>query len=353
VVDPFDPTLYDLLAAYTPGSPDEPYAAGSAKLLKAGASQFISFNIHYTTSGKVEEDQSQLGLWFTARTPARQLFRAPMPGKTIIANGRELLGDDPGTKAEGTGFAIPPIAAFAGDFELVGITALLAPMTIYALQPHAHLRGRSFRYAVVYPDGHEQILLAVPAYDFHWQLTYQLRDSLTLPAGSTLVVTGRYDNSEHNAHLVTAAALDPLRRCGPDKIVRFREQNQTWDEMFSPIVEYARSRAAGPVTSGAPAAVELVATVGCLTQSGGGGWRLQHAHAFETATSQSSSHAEQLRLARRTDGSLGVPLIDVAPFNVARWRGQRVIAKGALVRDRQGLRLNLTSLQPAGGPCPE
>jgi hypothetical protein len=359
VVDPFDPTLYDMLAAYTPGSMYERYAAGSAKLLRAGPDQYISFNIHYTTTGKVEDDQSRLGLWFSAHTPARQLLRAPMPGQTIIANGRELLSDDPGTKAEGTRFAIPPIPAFAGEFQLVGITALLRPMTIYSFQPHAHLRARSFQYAVVYPDGHEQVLLAVPQYDFHWQLTYQLRDSLTLPAGAKLVITGRYDNSDGNAHLKAAAALDPLRRCGPDKVVRFREQNQTWDEMFSPIVEYAvtpshaRSGAAGLAKTGAHAGVELVSTSGCVTQTHGSAWSLQHAHEFETSASQSTSHAEQALLATRPAGSLAVPLIGVDPFNLSQWRGQRVVAKGVLIRDAQGLRLNLTSLQPAGGRCPE
>jgi hypothetical protein len=358
VVDPFDPSLYDMLAAYTPGSTYERYAAGSAKLLKAGPDQYISFNIHYTTTGQAAEDHSRLGLWLSAQPPARQLFRAPMPGKTIIANGRELLSDDPGTLAEGTQFALPPIPAFADHYELVGITALLRPMTIYSLQPHAHLRGRSFRYAAVYPDGHEQILLDVPEYDFHWQLTYQLRDSLTLPAGSTLVVTGRYDNSTHNAHLASAAALDPLRRCGPDKLVRFREQNQTWDEMFSPIVEYAldrRSRAAGPAGAAGTqtrAAAKLVATSGCLTQAGSGTWSLQQAHALETAARQSTSRAEAAVLAAQQPGSLTVPLIGVAPFNAPQWRGQRVLAKGVVVGNAPEPRLNLTSLQSTGARCP-
>ncbi len=351
VLDPFDPTLYDMLAAYTPGSTYERYAAGSAKLLKSGPDQYISFNIHYTTTGEAAQDQSRLGVWLSARPPARQLFRAPMPGKTIIANGRELLSDDPGTRAEGTQFAIPPIPAFADHFELVGITALLRPMTIYSLQPHAHLRARSFRYAVVYPDGHEQDLLDVPEYDFHWQLTYQLRDPLTLPAGSTLVVSARYDNSAHNAHLATAAALDPLRRCGPDKIVRFREQNQTWDEMFSPIVEYARSRAAHPAGTGA--VLKLVATAGCLTQPHTGAWGLQHAHALETATSQSTSHAEAAVLAGLSPGAVTVALMGAQPFNPSQWQGQRVLAKGVLVSDAQGQRLNLTSLQPTGARCPQ
>src|SRR3979490_1209992 len=110
---------------------------------------------------------------------------------------------------------------------------------------------------------------------------------MLLPAGSKLVITGEYDNSAHNAHLLAAAAQDPSGRCGPDKIVHFRDQNQTWDEMFSPILEYAwarpRRRQVGepdpakvidipPEASGRAREVRLVATAGCLVQDAGGGW---------------------------------------------------------------------------------
>ena len=42
-----------------------------------------------------------------------------------------------------------------------------------ALEPvasHMHLRGKSFRFEAVYPDGGREILLDVPRYDFNWQL---------------------------------------------------------------------------------------------------------------------------------------------------------------------------------------
>ncbi|GAC1697632.1 MAG: hypothetical protein PVS2B3_09150 [Steroidobacteraceae bacterium] len=204
----------------------------------------------------------------------------------------------------------------------------------------------------VYPDGHEQVLLDVPEYDFHWQLTSQLRDALTLPAGSTLVVTGRYDNSAHNAHLVGAAALDPLRRCGPDKLVRFREQNQTWDEMFSPIVEYAVELRAGAGGRPARDAAQLVATSGCLVQSDGGVWSLQQARAPEPAASQSTSRAEAAALLLRPPGPAAITLLGIGPFNAPQWRGQRVVAKGVGVINAPQPRLNLTSLQSAGVRCP-
>jgi hypothetical protein len=368
VADPNDPTVYDMLSVYTPGTTFESFGAHAGKLLRAGPQQYINFKIHYTTTGKPETDQSNLGLWFASSPPAHQLYRAPMPGRTIIANQRELLTDDPGTKAEGTDVAIPPISPGEERYELIGVTALLNPMTIYALQPHAHLRAKRFRYTVFLPDGREQTLLSVPQYDFHWQLRYALKQPLLLPAGSKLVMTGEYDNSPRNAHLLAAAAQDPSGRCGPDKIVHFRDQNQTWDEMFSPIVEYAlarpaeRSRQAGApdsarVTLTHPAAavkgqgVRLVATAGCLAQDAGGSWQLTRVGRLESTTAQATSTAERSALAKLPSGNLSVRLIGERPFNPAARAGQRVVAKGALIKDLDGMRLNVTSLQAVGHDC--
>jgi hypothetical protein len=286
-----------------------------------------------------------------------------MPGRTIIANQRELLTDDPGTKAEGTDVAIPPISPGEERYALIGVTALLNPMTIYALQPHAHLRGKRFRYTVFLPDGREQTLLSVPQYDFHWQLRYELKQPLLLPAGSKLVMTGEYDNSPRNAHLLAAAAQDPSGRCGPDKIVHFRDQNQTWDEMFSPIVEYALARPAdrlrqtGEGDSVHPAGavrgreVRLVATAGCLAQGAGGSWLLTRVGRLESTTVQATSTAERSALAKLPSGNLSVRLIGERPFNPAARAGQRVAVKGALIKDTEGMRLNVTSLQAVGQDC--
>ena len=151
----------------------------------------------------------------------------PGAGETIIANGRELLTDAPGKKAEGTRVAIPPIPPFAENYELIGITAYTEPVTIYQFQPHAHLRGKDFKYTVVYPDGREETVLSVPKYDFHWQLAYELETPLNLPAGSKLVVTAHYDNSGTTSTIPA-----------PDKEVYFRDQNQSSDEMFTPFIQY-------------------------------------------------------------------------------------------------------------------
>ena len=195
VVDAANANAYDMLGVYTPGTTFENFADDSGKLLKSGGNYYLNFNIHYASTGKPESDRSQLALWFRSTPPAHQLFRAPLAVNTIIANGQELLSDAPGTRAEGTSVAIPPIPAYAHDYELVGVSAFTQAVTLFQLQPHAHMRARDFTYLAVYPDGREQTVLSVPAYDFHWQLAYVLEQPLELPAGSKLIVTAHYDLS--------------------------------------------------------------------------------------------------------------------------------------------------------------
>ncbi len=148
VTAPSRPARQDMLAIYTPGSTLEMYGGDSAKLLKGGKNMYVVFNIHYETTGKPETDRSRIALWFMSRPPAHQLFRVNGAGETIIANGKELLTDVPGSKAEGTDVVIPPIPPFAENYELTGITGYPEPVTIYQFQPHAHHRGKDFTYTV-------------------------------------------------------------------------------------------------------------------------------------------------------------------------------------------------------------
>ena len=178
VADPANPEAIDMIGVYTPGTTFETYGEGNGKLLKGGKNVYLNFNIHYTTTGRKETDQSQLALWFQPTPPERVLYRVPAAVESIIANGRELLADDPGTKAEGTRYALPPIPANEENYELIGLQAYRSPITIYQLQPHAHMRAVSFKYSAIYPDGHEQVILTVPHYDYHFQLEYALATPL-------------------------------------------------------------------------------------------------------------------------------------------------------------------------------
>lgn len=367
VADPVNPGVYDMLAVYTPGTTFEAYGDGNAKLLKGGGNYYLNFNIHYQTTGKPETDQSKLAFWFDKGTPEHQLFRVPASGKTILANGKQLLTDAPGERAEGTDVVIPPIPPYADNYELVGITAYTEPVTIYQFQPHAHLRGKDFRYTVVYPDGREQSVLNVSHYSFHWQLAYQLDTPLRLPAGSKLVVTAHYDNSVNNEHLMhhgmqgmagmshdesMTENSDP-NAPGPEKEVYFREMNQSWNEMFTPFIQYSVDtplRSTG--AEGRQHLLPVVEAVGCLRQEPSGTWRLARgSDAAFSSSAQSTSSAELQTAAAKPLGNQQYQLLGAGVFAPASDKGLKVEVKGVLIKRGQASSINVTSLQSTGEPC--
>ena len=344
VEDPTNAGTYDMLGVYTPGSIFEGFTDDSGKLLKAGKNNYINFNIHYTTTGKPESDRSQLGLWFRSTPPGHQLIRAPVAVDTIIAAGTELLTDSPGTRAEGTRFAIPPMPAYAPNYEVIGMSAYTQPATLYQLQPHAHMRARDFTYIAVYPDGREQVLLTVPAYDFHWQLAYQLDRPLTLPPGSKLIVSAHYDNSQQH-YDERIRADDSAGNCGPEKVVYFRRQNQSWDEMFSPLVQYAVSAKPGKD------ALRVVSVVGCLSPGHSNQWLLTRSGNPVATHTQATSTVELKSAAASPLGTHTLDLLGLDVFNPQTHAGQKVAVKGVFIPEATHGRVNVTSLQTLAASC--
>ncbi len=362
VTAPGKPAVYDMLGVYTPGTTIEMYEDGSAKLLQSGKNLYLNFNIHYQTTGKPETDRTRVAFWFRPDPPKHQLFRVPAAGETIIADGKQLLTDTPGQKAEGTTVAIPPIPPYAENYEVVGVTAYTEPVTIYQLQPHAHLRGKDFKYSVVYPDGREETVLTVPKYDFHWQLAYELETPLHLPAGSKLVVTAHYDNSAKNDHLMHHhghEAHDPQHVPGPEKEVYFREMNQSWDEMFTPFIQYtidSQNLTGQPEPQGQNV-LDIAEVVGCLEPGPSNTWLLTHASEPVVSETQSTSAAALKAEAGKPLGKQRDQLLGSDVFNPSSQERKKVavkgvLLKGVLINDIKGNRLNVTSLQPLAPTCP-
>jgi hypothetical protein len=176
-----------------PGQGDITFPEGTAKRLPKGC--VLVFQIHYTVSGTETVDRPRIGFKFAAEAPAYEL-------KTGAAANRT--------------FSIPPNDP---NFEIGASHTFFRPTRLLSVNPHAHVRGKAFRYELVYPDGKTDVILDVPRYDFNWQLEYQFARPIDVPAGTRLKVTGWYDNSKGNP-----ANPDPT------KVVKFGEQ--TWDEMM-------------------------------------------------------------------------------------------------------------------------
>jgi hypothetical protein len=185
-------TTSDLLLVYAPGSSPDRWPEDMAKFVPAG-SDFV-FQMHYTTNGKAEEDQTSIGLVFAKSPPKRRVI-------TLQLNNHALV--------------IPP---GADDFRVEVQGTLPNDATLLSLFPHMHLRGKRFEYDIVHDDGTIEPLLRVN-YHFHWQLSYRLAEPRFLKAGTRLRAVAWYDNSKNNPH-------NP----DPEKTVTWGDQ--TSDEMM-------------------------------------------------------------------------------------------------------------------------
>jgi hypothetical protein len=187
-----------LIATMAPGTTAQVFQPGTAMLIKAGS--VISFQVHYTANGATAHDQSSVGFVF-AKEPPQQEIRA---GQFVNAL-----------------FSIPPGAP---NHQVDSAIVFNEDARIWALFPHTHLRGKSWEYRLVYPDGQSKVVLSVPKYDFNWQTYYEFKTPLLAPKGSRLEATAHYDNSTAN-------------KANPDSTVAVRWGEQTWEEMqYSGIV---------------------------------------------------------------------------------------------------------------------
>lgn len=173
-----------MLVGYAPGAIPHILDEGTAMHVPAGST--LVFEMHYTPNGSQQTDLSYIGLKFTDRKNVKQLLR--------------------GAATLNTKFEIPP---HASNHLVEADHKIKRDQFLLDMTPHMHLRGKSFRYEAIYPDGQREVLLDVPRYDFNWQLSYILAQPKLLPKGATIHCEARYDNSAQNP--VNPAPNEPVK----------------------------------------------------------------------------------------------------------------------------------------------
>ena len=220
------------LLSWVPGRGVDSHRADIGKRIPAG--KYINWQLHYNPIGKIEKDRTRLGIWFNKAPVTHELLirQAGDPLATTKgglslyrAEGKEVeySADEGSTRRRNKTPNIPP---YAEDWALTGITPVTEDITLYAMSPHMHLRGKSLRWVIVYPDGREQTILDVPRFDFNWQIQYELETPLKIPAGSKILGIGKYDNS-------------PKNKWNPSPHLEVFWSEQSWDEMYQPFTEYS------------------------------------------------------------------------------------------------------------------
>jgi hypothetical protein len=190
-----------LLQGYVPGVGYQKMADNSG--LWVPASSGLAFQAHYTTYGKETVEKTKLGLYFY---PKGQEPKFPRRTFGIFD------------------FSIE-IPAGEADHKEVAYIEIPKDAVIYAFTPHSHKRGVSANVSIRYPNGKEEMLLAMPRYDFNWQWDYVLAKPLTVPAGSKIITRWVYDNSTRNPG-------NP----DPTKTVYWGEQS--FEEMLAVYIHY-------------------------------------------------------------------------------------------------------------------
>jgi hypothetical protein len=181
------------LVGYAPGMPVPALEEGQAILIPAGAD--LVLEMHYTPNGKVLTDKTSVGVVFAKEAPKQRVY------SSAVVNGS---------------FVIPP---GADNHPVEAKARIYREVTLTALQPHMHLRGKAWEFRAVYPTGEKEVLLRVPKYDFNWQLTYYLDKPKVLPVGTVIEATAWYDNSPNNPH-------------NPDPKAEVRWGDQSYEEML-------------------------------------------------------------------------------------------------------------------------
>ncbi|MEM9700984.1 MAG: redoxin domain-containing protein [Planctomycetota bacterium] len=183
VVDPkarrrFNPG--DAAIGYAPGLPPMQLKPGQAYKIAAGSR--LVFEMHYTANGQATTDLSRVGFKFLNPETVGGVENLTLIQSQAVLTPR---------------FEIPP---HEKSHTVVAERRIPVDLTVMALTPHMHYRGASFKYELTDPDGETTVLLDVPAYDFNWQLRYDLKEPIRVKRGSTITCTATYDNSADNPH---------------------------------------------------------------------------------------------------------------------------------------------------------
>jgi tetratricopeptide (TPR) repeat protein len=134
----------------------------------------IVLEIHLQRTGKEENVRPQIAFYFTNAPPTKSSF--------LVGLTSELID-------------IP-----AGETNYLVERKIQLPVDVLGLTilPHLHYLGKEAEAFAVLPNGKREWLLRIPDWDFNWQGEYQYREPVALPAGTTVEMRYRYDNSAAN-----------------------------------------------------------------------------------------------------------------------------------------------------------
>ena len=161
------------LGGWAPGYPPIEIPSGVAWGIPPGARLVIQ--VHYNNPGDTPEtDVTRVGVHFTSGPFDRRLALV---------------------RAFAWNFGIPAGAPHSSVKASATVAEDLEALSIHA---HMHLLGREMTVTAHLPDGTKQPLLRIDDWDFEWQIRYNYKRPVPLPAGTRVEAECIYDNSAGN-----------------------------------------------------------------------------------------------------------------------------------------------------------
>lgn len=167
------------LGGWSVGNTPRPLPNGMGRYLKKGSDLVVQ--MHYHPTGKVETDQSEIGLYFVKKPVAESLKEpAKLVGSIWMANYEMDIPAGEQRYARSTTYTLPK------EVILVGVV------------PHMHLLGKAMKVSATMPDKSVKTLIDIQNWNYNWQDEYYYERPFKLPAGTRLHVEAVFDNSADN-----------------------------------------------------------------------------------------------------------------------------------------------------------
>jgi hypothetical protein len=179
----FNGELAHVINDFVPGDTYNAKTYPADQAVKIPKHHDLIFEVHYTPNNRsAATDQSMVAFQWAKEPPKHEVlttvFRVPIGG-----------------------FHIPP---HEHHFCFEDTYYFQHDVMIDAIRPHYHVRGKSFRLEWIVRDSKtdeitdRHTILSVPIFDPGWQRTYELATPFLLPAGTELLATGHFDNTDLN-----------------------------------------------------------------------------------------------------------------------------------------------------------
>ena len=199
------------LGAYVPGQRALEFQPNRARFVPAGSR--LVFQQHYTTTGKPEQDITDVGIVFADEAKIDTELVTLM----AINQDFEIKPHEESHRVTAS------ISGFGDGRKLISVS------------PHMHFRGKSFKAWIHRSEKTDseqtapELMINVPRYDFNWQHAYQFSDKRLLDDVKSIHVEVEFDNSEANPF-------------NPDPAAWVMWGDQTFEEMAVAFFDVERPR---------------------------------------------------------------------------------------------------------------